>query len=159
MELVMARSWESRGDSRSPTGFQSAESIGWTAVLWYRSCFASIQSSSGEGSNSGPGSGWFFHSWLRNEKSWSQRNENMCIGRLPLLNGPGGQMAFYVVFTTAILDWLPNLFVFLTQLPASCLAFSLTRTLRAGFEQLRYFFLFLTTIASVPASTTQSLAW
>lgn len=122
--------------------------------------FASVQSCSGEGSSPGPGSGWLLHSWWGNEKSWSQRNENMCIGRLPLLNvphDPGGQMAFYVVFTTVILDWLLNLFVFLTQLPASRLAFSLTRILRAEFEQLHYnFLLFLITVALVPASTTWS---
>ena len=108
-------------------------------------CFASVQSSSGEGGSPGPGSGWLLHGWWGNEKSWSQRNENMCIGRLPLLNvphDPGGQMAFYVVFTTVILDWLLNLFVFLTQLPASRLAFSLTQILRAGFEQLHYNFFF-----------------
>ena len=55
-------------------------------------------------------------------------------------------MAFYVVFTTVILDWLLNLFVFLTQLPASRLAFSLTRILRAEFEQLHYNFFFLTSL-------------
>lgn len=48
----------------------------------------------------------------------------MCPGRLPLPNvprDPGVQMAFYVVFTTVVLDRLLNLFVFLTQLPAPCL--------------------------------------
>lgn len=109
---------------------------------WSASCFTSVPNNSGKGGNTGPGSGQLFHSWLGKEKRCSQRNENMCLGRLPLLNvphDPGGQMAFYVVFTTVILDWLLNLFVFLTQLAASRLPFSLTLIPRAQFEQAHCF--------------------
>lgn len=160
MDMVIANSLGKAEETSATSWFPECRKHRMDSLPANVSCFASVQRSSGEGGSPVPGSGWLLHSWWGNEKSWSERNENMCIGRLPLLNvphHPGGQMAFYVVFTTVILDWLLNLFVFLTQLPASCLAFSLTRILRAEFEQLHYyFFLFLITVVLVPASTTWS---